>query len=379
MRDEAMHGPAGELVRLLDPHTESDPAALLLQTLAAWGSLIGRGPYYLVEEDRHYTNLYVNLVGSTSKARKGTSWGRVRMVLNSVDEYWIENCLLSGLGSGEVLFDILEGDKRCLISEPELARLLAVMSRDGSTLSAILRDGWDRGDVANYTRKQKQKVSGAHISLIGHITKDELLRRLESTELANGLCNRMLWVCTQRSKLLPHGGGDVKVGDILRKFNDATNFARKRGQTRIQMDDDAKEFWSEIYAGLTEGRPGLLGAVTNRADPQVIRLALNYALLDQSEVISKKHLEAGLAVWDYCYASAQYIWGDAIGDPVADTILAALRQNKNGLTRTDISVLFGKHKYQAISLALAALAEQGRARFLREQTGGRSAERWFAV
>jgi hypothetical protein len=161
-------------------------------------------------------------------------------VLNSVDEYWTENCLLSGLGSGEALFDMVEeGDKRRLIFEPELARLLAVMSREGSTLSAILREGWDRGDVALHTRQDKVKVNGAHISLIGHITKDELLRRLDTTELANGLCNRMLWVCTKRSKKLPHSGGEVKVGDILREFRHATDFARKVGQCRIEMDKEA--------------------------------------------------------------------------------------------------------------------------------------------
>jgi hypothetical protein len=64
---------------------------------------------------------------------------------------------------------------------------------------------------------------------------------------------------------------------------------------------------------------------------------------------------------------------------VADTILAALRQAPGGLTRTDIAALFGRHKYEQIALALSALAEQGRARFVREQTGGRSVERWFAV
>jgi hypothetical protein len=73
MRDEAMHGLAGKLVQTLEPHTESDPAALLVQTLAGWGSLIGRGPFYVTDGAHHHTNLYVNLVGTTSKGRKGTS------------------------------------------------------------------------------------------------------------------------------------------------------------------------------------------------------------------------------------------------------------------------------------------------------------------
>ena len=49
------------------------------------------------------------------------------------------------------------------------------------------------------------------------------------------------------------------------------------------------------------------------------------------------HLLAALAVWDYCEASARFIFGDALGDPVADEILRALRQaGEEGMTRTAI-------------------------------------------
>ena len=41
----ALHGIAGFLVRTLAPHTEADPAAVLLQFLAAFGNLVGPGPH----------------------------------------------------------------------------------------------------------------------------------------------------------------------------------------------------------------------------------------------------------------------------------------------------------------------------------------------
>ena len=43
MATEAFHGLAGEFVRLVEPHTESDPVALLLQLLTGFGNQIGRG------------------------------------------------------------------------------------------------------------------------------------------------------------------------------------------------------------------------------------------------------------------------------------------------------------------------------------------------
>lgn len=67
-----------------------------------------------------------------------------------------------------------------------------------------------------------------------------------------------------------------------------------------------------------------------------------YAALDRSLVIELPRLEAALAVWEYCEASARYIFGDATGDPTADRILEALRA-AGPLNRTDISALFQRN------------------------------------
>jgi hypothetical protein len=40
----ALHGLAGDAVRLLEPHTEADPAGLLVCLLAAFGNAVGPGP-----------------------------------------------------------------------------------------------------------------------------------------------------------------------------------------------------------------------------------------------------------------------------------------------------------------------------------------------
>ena len=80
-----------------------------------------------------------------------------------------------------------------------------------------------------------------------------------------------------------------------------------------------------VYTELSEGRPGLVGALTARAEAQVLRLALIYALADCSEVILRVHLEAALEVSRYCAESASYIFGERLGDPLADEILTALR------------------------------------------------------
>jgi hypothetical protein len=42
--DQAMRA-LGDLVRLVDPHTEAAPVAVLIQAITYFGNLIGRGPH----------------------------------------------------------------------------------------------------------------------------------------------------------------------------------------------------------------------------------------------------------------------------------------------------------------------------------------------
>lgn len=398
---EAFHGVAGEFVRMLDPHTEADPVAILVQTLVGFGSLIGRGPYFPVEADKHHSNLFVALVGATSKGRKGTSLGHVRLRLTRLDAQWNAGCTQSGLSSGEGLIwavrDPIEqengkgelevvdfgiADKRLLVIESEFAATLRVLGRDGNILSAIVRQAWDSGELRILTKNSPAKATGAHISMITHGTRDEVRRYLDRTEAGNGFANRFLWICTKRSKVLPEGGqlDQVDFSAIDRGLATALDFARQLGNAPIPRDNAARDLWREVYPDLSEGRPGLRGAVTSRAEAQVMRLALVYALLECSATITRPHLEAALSLWRYAEASAGVIFEGTLGDPVADTILSRLRQSPSGCTRTEIRDAFGKHKPAAeIERALKLLAEKGLARVQAEATGGRSVERWVAL
>ncbi|MBU6429231.1 MAG: DUF3987 domain-containing protein, partial [Cyanobacteria bacterium REEB65] len=388
---------AGQFVALVEPHSEADPAALLLQFLAAIGNVVGRHAFFQVEADRHFANEFVGLVGASSVARKGTSWGHVRRACLQADEAWVTTHIVKGLSSGEGLIEAVrdrtvrhkEGeevveddgvaDKRLLVVQPELATVLRVIQREGNTLSAILRESWDSGNLGTLTRKPL-RATGAHISIIGHITRDELLRYLDRTELANGLANRFLWAMVRRSKLLPDGGNLTDEAYYPLATRLAEVVAAGPLADRLERCPAARRLWHEVYPTLEQGRPGLLGAVLSRASAHVTRLSLIYALADCSPEIQVEHLQAALSVWRYCEESARFIFGDALGDPVADGILEALRARPEGMTRTEIiRGLFHGHRGAAIGVALGHLAAQGLARATHEATGGRDAERWFVA
>ncbi len=388
---EAFYGLAGDVVEIIEPHSEADPAALLIQLLVMVGSAAGRNACYQVGGDFHRSNLFVLLVGETSKARKGTSYGIIKRLLSLAEEHWTKNCVASGLSSGEGLIwsvrdrvskkDPGVTDKRLLVVEAEFASTLKVMGRDGNILSGIIRQAWDQGNLRTLTKKSPARATNAHISIIGHVTKIDLKRYLNATEAGNGFANRFLFVSSKRSKYLPLGGGltDTELQPLADCLHAAIEYAQTLKQP-IALNEDALTLWCEVYPGLSDGKPGLFGSVTSRAEAQVIRLALIYAVLDRSEAITSDHLKAALAVWLYCEDSARYIFGEALGDPIADTILGALRASPQGLTRTEISDLFKRHQDKnAIATALASLQEHGRAHYTIEPTGGRPTEKWFTT
>lgn len=400
LASDAFHGLAGEIVRAIEPHTEADPAALLVQILAAFGNAIGNRPHYVADGARHACKLFIGLVGETAKGRKGTSWARSLEPFVFADEEWTRR-VVSGLSSGEgliwqirdpiykkelnrktkrienVLVDEGVNDKRALVFEPELASTMAVMARQGSTLSSIIRDAWDRSELRALTKNSPAQSTGAHVSIVGHITRDELRRCLDRTELGNGFANRFLWICARRARVLPFGGGDFDLRPLAVRLGAALDVARRIDV--IRFASDARPIWAEVYPDLSEGRPGILGAVTARAEAQVVRLASIYALLDGCREIGAVHLGAALAVWTYSFASARWVWGDALGDPAADELLALLRTRPSGVTGTQIRDHFGRHRSADLGRAKTVLLAHGLARCELVRTRGRPEERWFAV
>jgi len=405
LKTEAIHGLSGEIVQTIDPHTEADPVAVLVTLLTAFGNLVGDGPHFLVEATSHPCRLFTILVGQTAKARKGTAWSTPRQMFGQIDKAWLDARVTGGLSSGEGLINAVrdrrvesrpvkekgrvvdyedvvadkgEDDKRLLILEEEFVAALKVLKREGNILSPVIRHAWDSGNLRPLTKNNPIRATGAHISILGHITQDELLRHLNDIEQGNGFANRFIWVLVKRSKVLPHPSGTPKwkLQPLVSKLAACVSFARSGRIGTMVRTPDAEQLWAHIYPELSEGKPGLLGAILARAEIQVLRLACIYALLDRESVIATVHLQAALALWEYAAASATRIFGTRLGNPDADRILAALRQ-RSELSETDLHELFNRHKAAAeIQSALELLTSLGVAIRYEEDTGGRPRTIW---
>jgi Protein of unknown function (DUF3987) len=359
----------------------------------------------------HPPGLYEVIVGETSRARKGTSFSRVRSVFEPAAPGWWKECVTGGAVSGEGLIyevrdsvrkpvegkdgeplpesiteqlgEVIEpgvSDKRRLWHAGEFASMLKVIARDSNTLSATLREFWDTGNHRTAAKNSPVRATDAHTSIIAHITGEELRRLLNETEAGNGFANRFLFVCARRSKALPETThpDPALLTSLTGRVAAAARYAREGHE--LKRDEGARQLWAREYERLTIGRYGLLGMVTSRAEAQVTRLSPIYALLDCAPAITEEHLRAALAAWDYCDQSAAWIFGDASGDSIADRLLDDLRQSPGGLTRSDIRARVGGRITQGrIDAALDLLERRGLATCVHEPTGGRAAQRWSAV
>src|ERR687895_233425 len=135
-----------------------------------------------------------------------------------------------------------------MVLEPEFAGVLRVLAREGNILSRVVRDAWDRGNLATMTKNTPARATGALVSIIGHITTDELRRYLDRTEAGNGFANRFIYLCVRRSKCLPEGGAlsEDDLHPLAQRMGQAIGHARRVG--KVSFSEAARLLWHAVYA-----------------------------------------------------------------------------------------------------------------------------------
>ena len=146
----------------------------------------------------------------------------------------------------------------------------------------------------------------------------------------------------RRSRSLPDGGSlppeqHAAVAGELRRTLD---WVQNQDELLFSRTRAASELWNDGYVALSQGRADAYGAATSRAEAQVLRLSAIYAALDRTPLIDACHLEAALAVWDYCRDSARLLFDTAPIDPTAQRISQALDVTPEGLSRVGIRSSF---------------------------------------
>ncbi len=353
----ALHGILGKIVRVIEPNTEADPAALLSHLIVYTGNALGRGPHGMAESTRHGTNFFIVIVGSTSDGAKGSSKAQVLNVMSLADPNWMSHHK-NGLSTAEGLINAIQDgrerdgefidrveDKRLCLTETEFATVLTRMEQPGNTLSGILREAFDGNDLHTITRNSPLDATNPHVSLVGHITQEELLTLSKHVSYSNGLYNRIAWSVSASTKDLPEGGDPFSDTRLAGQLTEALSYGRHMGL--ISRDAEARDLWARMYPSLKQGKPGPIGAITKRSRAIILRLQTLYAALDMSHVATVEHLMAAVAFWRYCEQSVTYIFGDHLRSPLATKLHEALINSVTPMTRVNLYGVTGNHAKKA--------------------------------
>ena len=207
---------------------------------------------------------------------------------------------------------------------------------------------------------------------------DELQKTLTTTAAANGFANRILWVCVKRHGRLPEGGS-LSVQDLRDypcqvqarredRFNHRTYGARMTRLKRVGCRVgrlDGRSSWSCGLLTRTGRSPG--------APPLHDLCPPRWQRCHQA-----RSLERRFSLWQYVEASVWYLFGTSLGDPTADTVLAALDQAPKGLTRNHLltQTLHGNCRADELDRVLRLLQRLELVTLSQQTTGrrGRPAE-----
>lgn len=404
IRDEAFIGLTGEIVRIAADNSECNRDNLLGQLLVSLGVLYGRC-HYVFTQGNLFPNENLVVVGPTGSARKGSALKVLDPLLLKADPNWLHR-KTSGVQSGEALVMMVRDahqkpgkggktvtvpgveDKRKLIVEPEFGRFLTVCAREKNTLSARFREIFDSPDtLRNMTIANDIIATGVHIGQIAYITREELVSsRANLVTLVDGTINRCLWINAFGTRDIPWPQLIDWEQTLIERLARVIRFANPprddslsdpvKVLKRMELTQEALEFWKEIYAEYKHTE----SAILKRAGDHVLKVGTIYALSDLAEIISLAHLRAAKAVVDHSNQTASCIFSRITPNQIANDILVALDQHpKRGLTLTDIARYALNHHVTGARRdeALAYLTRAGYAKPVKETCGTRPSVRWF--
>jgi len=175
----------------------------LLSLLTVMANVCGRNAHILVDRDKHYLNEFLLVVGPTAFGRKGTAFGHAQYFGERIEQGWTDACVRKSMTSGEGLVremsDGTNRDRRCMLFFTEFANVLNAATWSGSTITGVIREAWDSGTLHNTAIRNRSKADNTflkatdcHISIVGHITQEELVTMMPQHSGANGFANRFL-------------------------------------------------------------------------------------------------------------------------------------------------------------------------------------------
>ncbi len=341
-----LRGILGEITAAGCRNTEAVPETVALHTLARFSAILGRGPFVQIGDQQRFLNIFALIVGPTSHGRKGTSEELPSKIYRAVAQLGGPQYKVAELGSlatGEGLIhqvrDSLEvppsgsrpgfkdpgvADKRLYLSVSEFAGVLAQFKREGSTLSAVLRDAYDGKVLTIPTKTSFNRATNAHIVCVGSVPETEIKSELSDQDKSNGLANRFPMFFATRSKLvpIPPQTDPQLIEWFANRIGQAVTQAWARfGVGAVPFGEGADELWREFYIGRAKrSLPAVVQKLMARAEVTTWVFAALISLINGGDRITVEDLRAAMAWTNYWERTLMFVFADGEEATKADEL-----------------------------------------------------------
>lgn len=361
LRAEGYHGVIGEAALCLCDGFRALPALVFLSLMARTIASITKGNV-VVKNGAQYTELRLNgLIIMRTGGGKGLGEGRAKLLTNNAERVFTSKNLdkeyplfapvhSGGLSTTEGIVSELRddaetpdgkkvignSDKRLCVIEEEFADIFVKSRKNGSTLSQTIRKLFDGQDLSPMTKHDRIRSTNPHVCMIGHMTPKEFLAEVKTRDLFNGFNNRFITVLGIPKAVIPFPKElDEKAIDALStKLGEAIAWSNDERRI-LEMSECFKNLWvTEIYRISELGPPDSLEAsLMVRAPHYALIISGLFAAMDQSCVLTEKHLRASLAWIDYWHDSVRYLFNteaeaeeNKIRQEKAEQVLNAIKE-----------------------------------------------------
>ncbi|WP_318436458.1 DUF3987 domain-containing protein [Photobacterium leiognathi] len=284
-----------------------------------------------------------------------------------------------GLSTGEgIAYELRDGannddgeiqqgveDKRLLVLEPEFFNVLVKCLGPNSILSSSIRKIFDGDSLEPMTKKDRIRCTNPDICILGQITPEELVAKLDSVSISNGFANRfpVFSGTPPIYQPIPKVTEKELIKKHAKKLNEIMFWCHESPKV-LTMSDCYEKLWREKYSDLKQiGASGSIEqSLMTRVPHYATMFAMLFAALDMTTTVTANHLAASLAWIDYWHESVRYVFGtEAAAYKAEQKNLQALEvlnkikelvalNNGQPITRTPLQQSFGK-KYTSKQLS----------------------------
>lgn len=340
--EAALTGWIAEYTALMLPTTEAPAAFHYASGMVMAGATIGRRIAIRAGSGPLYPNLFAMLVGRSGWSRKDTAIKRATSILREPIHAGTtiirpDTIVIGNVSSSEGLIKVLdEAGANLLLELPEFSEVMANAERKStSSIPTTLIRLYDMPlTIENNSKTNPIVVEKPVTSILAATQPHTLAEAMRSLHITSGFANRFLYVCGDSPGPLSMAA-EVDRQAVTALYLRLRHLVEAyREGSVLKLNAEALERWDCWYRESHWGNHGTPEEDVMRVRHQdhVMKLALIYAVTDQSDTVGIQHLEPAMATLNWSWAHVRQLmgdWGQRLDNEIENRMLAVLAQRGN--------------------------------------------------